>query len=580
MRTLPISSKLIFQFVFSLLAFTIKAQIPAQGAQVNFTQVYFEDKFIKDAVLYKIQVYQDSSAQNLVFAAESKLPAFESKGLSWATKYRWKVSALDAVGKNLYDSDFYTFSIGKKVASVNEDDTKFEVHYNNTAKHAGGLVMLDYARGIFTRDGERLWTAPLIPGLITEKRQVRDLKLSKDKTITLIAGNIPIEIDFEGNVLWTAPHPFVFLNDTITYHHDFRKLNNGNYMVLAHKKAARRIIDNSRKDTLRADMNMFIRNDTLYKRTFQSMLFEFDKNGKVIWYWDSNAYISDEDLNYKITESSFPSFGTHANAFSVSSDNSKVYVGFRDLNRIVRIDRKTKKVEYSYGEKYPSGDAKIGAGLIVGQHDATITDRGTILVLNNNNDIRKGNEVGTLLELRDMPKPKEELVAWSFSLKFDTLTDGKTTAAGNVVEMKNSNLLVCAGIMPRLFEVNKSKEVVWDAFVYGRQNTQDKWVLFPQYRIGFTPQLYFYHFLVKQQAADKSNKKNTITIYNTGNTADSYTLKLPSQKGKELVVSTTLQLSPGEEVTVVLPKTVTNSKIKQLIIYSNHSRFTTKTINL
>jgi len=534
---------------------TTRSQVPAQNALLHYTQIYFEENFTDQARRYELNVYEDSLRTKSKGNKTNHLPAFNLSGFEWGKTYWWCVNAYDKNDRPLIQGTLHKFAIRRKIHSVNVIDTRVDVKVNKKGKNAGGLILLDYARGIFDRDGNQVWAVPDLEGFMNERKQIRDLNVTYDHTITFLGGNVPIEIDFEGRVLWKAPSPFILGTDTITYHHDFKKLKNGHYYVLGNKKVARKVTGNYAEVASDNDHTIFKVGDTLYKKTLHGLLMEFDAKGKLVWYWDSNEYVSDEDLNYRKNDKGLPTFGTHMNAFSINTALTKAYIGFRDLNRIVKLDLKTKKVEFSYGEKYPSGDAKVGDKLFRGQHDAGITNRGTLLVLDNNND-QKG-EVGeaSVIEIKETVKPNENPLVWKFKLHFDTLTDGKSAAAGNVNELQNGNLLVCGGGLPRIMEVNKTKELVWDAFIYGMAEADSSWSKFPQYRCHYTPQLYHYHFLSRTQqqpGAVKGMANVKVELYNTGNAKDSYLISIVDQQNQTLVSQKSASLPAGGSASLII----------------------------
>lgn len=164
-----------------------------------------------------------------------------------------------------------------------------------------------------------------------------------------------------------------------------------------------------------------------------------------------------------------PLFGTHANAFSENEEGTKVYIGFRDLSRIIKIDKQTKQVDLSYGERFPSGDGLYACHAFRKQHDASVTKHNSILLLNNDEKEVKRSSV---VELKDNVTGKDSAVIWKFNLDFDGPLNGKSVSGGNVMELPNSNVLVCAGVLNRVFEVSRTKEVVWDAFVQSKEKRQ------------------------------------------------------------------------------------------------------------
>ena len=65
------------------------------------------------------------------------------------------------------------------------------------------------------------------------------------------------------------------------------------------------------------------------------------------------------------------------------------------------------------------------------------------------------------------------------------------------VHCQNANLLVCTGSTGRIFEITKSKEIVWDAIVRSKQTGEDTtWKDMPQYRSSWTAGLKRYYVLI------------------------------------------------------------------------------------
>jgi hypothetical protein len=578
---------LYMKFPFALFCFfstlSLLSQKPEPHSRINHTTVYFENEFVMEAKHYELLISVDTTMKNVLHHLNNDIPAFWVEDLKWDGKYYWKTLAFDGAGNFLKESNIYSFKTQKKIDAVYIADTRLDIKVNKYSTNTGGFIVLDHARGIFDRKGKQVWALPDLGGLVDDRKLIRDMNVSPYNTITLLAGPIPVEIDFEGRVLWKAPYPMVIGNDTIIYHHDFKRHSNGHYFVLGNKKVVRKVLGNFTQDSLRNESNLLTIADTLYKKTLHGLLLEFDESANLVWYWDSKDYLQVEDLNYKKSESGLPTFGSHMNAFSVNRDNTKAYVGFRDLNRIVKIDKKKCTVEYSYGEKYPSGEAKIGHNLFKGQHDATITNRGTILVFNNNNSPFEGSGSSSVLEIMENAKAEKDLLLWKFNLDFDSLTNGKSTSAGNISELPNGNLLVCGGVMPRILEVSKTKEIVWDAFPYSNSISDTTFSNFAQYRSHWTPQLFYYHFLVKFElkvSEDANNIFLKIDLFNTGNTSDSYLVEVISENENMLYSKKTTYLSSNEKAEIKIKSLKTKSNSLTLHVSSLSNKFLSKTILL
>jgi hypothetical protein len=537
--------------------------IPADNSRLNYSTVYFEESFFEKAFTYELRLFKDSLVKGSqpFRTAVSQVPAFSLHDLPWGTDYFWRLVYYDSLKNEVGRSNMHNFSIQKLVLS-HLDEVRLAVRLNKESANAGGVICVDYSRSVFNRMGEALWTIPAEDSAMGINVQIRDLRITDDNTVTFLTGKAPLEIDLEGHVLWKAPFPFVFNGDTIQYHHDFQKTKRGTYMVLGLRKVWRPVLQKYDTSLFRQS-DARIKNGTVYLGTQLSQLFEFDKKGRLIWFWDSNDYITDEDLNYKKTNTGIPNFATHANAFGENADGSKVYVGFRDLSRIVKIDKKTKRAERSWGEKYPGSNQEAG-DLFRKQHGSTITSHGSILILNNNSYVKDGG-VSSVMELRDDSVKGKEPLLWKFDLNFDSLTKGKSVSGGNVVELPNGNLLVCAGTLNRIFEVTRNKEIVWDAFVELKRKGEQRWEASPQYRANWIAALRYDHFVVKKTSPQK------LLIYNTGSHTDTYDFEVNLNNGRKMPISKPVKLEAGASAEVILQQVAVRNQKGTVTVTSRNS---------
>ncbi|MDI1354196.1 MAG: aryl-sulfate sulfotransferase [bacterium] len=510
--------------------------IPAQNSTVHYVHVYFEENFFKGTLEYELKIYSDSSAlrkDSAVVTLSNNYPAFRVHYLNWGKSYLWRVNNINKKNKRIHTGDVHTFSIVPRVNSDFFSDIRLDVRVNDTTKHLGGYIVIDYLRGIFDRSGRPVWLLPPIAGYVNTGTQIRDLEFTAENTLTFLSDNTPVELDLEGKVLWSLPSPFVFGKDTITFHHDFKKTAQGTYFMLGNRSVYRKMLVNYTEELKKLNRDVTYIKGEPYAKTDVAVLLELDQTGKVLWFWDSNNYLTDEDLNYKKTPIGFPLVYAHANALGVNDENTKAYIGFRDLSRIIKIDKQSKKVELSYGEKYPSGEAMFGDGLFRQQHDARVTKHNSIFILNNNG-ARKTASPSCIMELKDNVSAGDSVLLWKFDLDFDTLTNGRSNSGGNITEMPNSNILLCAGQLNRFFEVTRKKEIVWDAFVYSLGKKDSIWQPMPNYRSSWIPELKMGHILTKVISVEKRRKnllQVELTIYNVNDKEDSYLVEFLDEKG-------------------------------------------------
>jgi hypothetical protein len=567
--------------------------IPKENGIIHYIIVYFEEGFQKNATEYELRVYSDSTSlvkDQIAYSLKNPSPAFRLE-LDWGKTYFWKVQAFDKKHRLLNTGNPHCFSIIPKIRSVAYEDLRLNVRINNPKKHAGGYLAIDHLNGIYDRNGKPVWMLPSISGCVIPGAQIRDLKFTYEGTITFLADNHPMEIDLEGNILWSPPNPFIFRNDTITFHHDFKKTLQGTYMMLGNKAVYRPLLVDYDEKLQKLKREVKIIDGKPYGKTDIAIVLELDKEGQVLWFWDANEYLQDVDLNYKKTPEGFPFQHAHANALGVNAENTKVYVGFRYISRIVKVDKQTKKVESSYGEKYPSGEAKYANNLFRHQHDANVTDHNSILILNNNtvkmsnnNAEKKPGFTSSILELKDNITASDSVLLWKFDLDFDTLSNGQTASQGNVVELPNSNIFLCAGQMNRLFEVTRSKEVVWDAFTYSLAKNDSVWQPFSNYRGSWVKDIRQNHVLVDVISAEK--QKDDIltlvfTVYNISEKDNAFTMEILSDNIPLYKLNThTLTKNAHTTEKLKIPLTASTTKSLTLRVSSVKNKRVVKNVDL
>jgi hypothetical protein len=580
--SLPVFTYLLFLIPKS----TFADVIPKDSSTLHYINVFFEENFVKGATNYQLQIFSDTSALrkgSAQYTHNSSVPVFRINELGWGKSYYWRILAYTKKNKIIEQGKTHNFKIIPQINSDFFSDIRVEVKTNNTSKHLGGYILIDYLKGIYSREGKLLWQIPNITGYANTGTQIRDLEFTPDNTLTFLGDNNPIEIDLEGNTLWSLPNPFVFKSDTIIFHHDFKKTKEGTYFMLGNKTVYRKILVDFTEELKNLNREVAIIDGLPYAKTDVPILLELNKDGEVIWFWDSSKYIEDVDLNYKKTPIGFPLVHPHANALGVNDENTKVYLGFRDLSRIIKIDKKSKRVELSYGEKYPSGEAKYGNTLFKQQHDARVTSHNSILILNNNG-ARKNDSPSSIIELKDNIEKEDSVLLWQFGLDFDTLTDGRSNSGGNITEMPNSNILLCAGQLNRIFEVTRSKEVVWDAFIYSFGKQDSVWRDMPNYRGSWVQNFEIGHLLFNPVSIKK--KKNELisvelNVYNVNSFPESYKIEINSEEGSQLFTGKTAVIPSGDKTRSFIEFTkgiINNGNLMISLTSVNNPKMTKKII--
>jgi hypothetical protein len=518
----------------------------------------FEYPPIKNAGKYQLVISQWDSIKKTavpILKQDDKTTATLVSDLKFGYEYRWKYLAFDKNEKIIFNSQEYVFYI-RMNPLVDPKNQRVTLNPANCKESASGLVLFNNCRIIVNRKGIPVYYVPEKPALINQETTVRDLRVSPSGTITVLTAKDAIELDLDGNVLWTAPNDGKVSGEkTEFYHHAFRKMQNGNYMVLSNKH---RIVQ-APNDTVKAEIEF-------------GTIIEYDSSGNVVWKWDSQQYFSSEDLfSYFKNDKPTPQ-NPHCNSFDVSKNGKYIYMGFRDVSRIIKIEKSTGKVISSYGLKMPSGDVTDVNDYFRQQHSCSVLDDGSLAVFNN--DSVSFPDITSSIVIFSQPEDQKTSakLLWEFDCKFDSLTDGKSKKTGSVVELPNHNLLLNMGSINRTIEVTRNKEIIWDAFTEKWSKEDKIWVPYPQFSASYISSLYPCYFTadVTSNAIENGKEKSaTLRIYNEGTEVDSY--EIIYDNGNIVNKNFTAQVLPDHSISFDIPE-ITSEHINIKIVSMNDSR--------
>lgn len=477
---------------------------PADKEEISHTQIMFDYPAFKNAVTYVVTIYKitgtDKKDSVPVVSQRDSTTATLVEGLEFGQQYSWYYSACDKNGKEFSRSNIFTFHILALLHNYRLNVVK------NDPKNQGGLVAFDYAQTIFDRKGNPVWFLPPIANEYSDGDLVRDLRVNAQGTLTFISTRGIYETTVDGKILWKGPDINRITKGTNDfYHHGFERLPNGNYMTMG-----------TRHKTLA------VPGDTAHLVVEFGTLVEFDRSGKVIWSWNSETYLSNTDLFTNQLPDGKIDADAHLNAFHQDDSAKYIYAGFRNLNRVVKIDKKTGKVVESYG----GTASNVGGrnGYFWHQHDINLLPDGTFAVFNN--DSVADAKISSSVIVFSQPNKVGEApkILWKFSCKYDTLADGKGEKGGNVDLLPNGNFLIDMGTLNRCVEVNRKKQIFWDAFVERWSEADKKWQPVREYRAHYVSSLYPCYFTASALTDTLSKNPNQVKVIvnNEGSEADSY----------------------------------------------------------
>ncbi len=586
-----------------LLSANLQAQIlPQPGAKLNYTQVMFEYPKVAGANQYIVQVAEDTVGSTFykpVIEQKDSSTATLISGLQFGKKYKWRYTGIIKNKKSEWNGA-YKFETLLEDSLSGSDLPRLNILVNDTNNQAGGIITVDCYHAAFDREGNQDWYLPRYREQKDNGVSFRNLRITPSGTVIFIQHqglSIAKECNLSGDVLWRAPDNGEFSGDsTEHYHHDFKKLYNGNYMALSAKFLEKKIPEKYDSTTKEKE----IRNGELNARMEYGGIVEYNPSGKLVWSWGSENYLTDEDL-FAIPvapDTMFPptgrqgvtqdgkkknliSIGGHLNGFSADSKNEYVYAGFRNLSRVVKIEKKTGKVVKSWGAKFPSGDAPEGNDFFNQQHDANIFSNGTIGVFNNNGTLAdSGYASAVVFEQGDSLNSK---IVWKYQCNFDTPNDNKSSRGGNVDELPNGNFLVCTGTNNRIFEITPQKKILWNAITGSNGGEKiRKLKTTPIFQAHYASSLYPCYFTAQtdKEVLTKNASSFNLKIFNEGTEDDAYTIAVTSTSqsfAKQLTTavipkagSTSLEIKPnkqliaGEKIEVTV-RSITNPALERTV---------------
>jgi len=179
-------------------------------------------------------------------------------------------------------------------------------------------------------------------------------------------------------------------------------------------------------------------------------------------------------------------------------DGNYVYAGFRDASWILKIDKASKKVIELYGGHDSGLPNHFGKELFLFQHDTQLLKDGNSMAVINNDSIKADGVVSSLVVFSLGDDTHDKGdLLFRFPFNFDKHSDGKSLKLGNVTELANSNYLVNMGALNRVVELQPDGTVVWDCFTEKYDSLKQVWRPYQQYRVATTTSLYPNEFTAK-----------------------------------------------------------------------------------
>ena len=505
--------------------------LPHQGAKLNYTQIMFEHPQVMGANEYLIEVTVDTtgySFENPMVRQRDSSTATMLGTFEFGKKYAWRYCGLNKQQQLAWNGPYSFETLSNPF--VDKEHFRVQVLQNDSNKNAGGFIVLDVSGNIVDRNGNFVWFLPHNNNSSTENMQGfvtlrnNSMHLTPTGTITTITNKHATERDLAGNVIWQAP--VAKGRSVYSYHHCFKKLATGNYMVLDLEQ-----LQVSNKASGKADTGTSL--------VPFDIIDEFDATGNLVWSWHAKAYFDSMPLFERAANKDTSLFNNepdaHMNAFEVDEAGGFIYAGFRNINRVIKIEKSTGKVVCAWGDNMACNGKPNGEGFFFRQHGAMLLRNGNLAVFNNNPKPAPAGEQTPASQVVVFTQPAGNVpstIAWTFDCVFDSINN-TAAKSGNVDELKNGNLLVCMGSVNRVFEVTRNKQIVWSAEIENRNAFDSSWQKFAVYRAHYTSSLYPCYFTVQtgKALAVKKQPATQLKIFNNGSEEDAYLVDITGNTG-------------------------------------------------
>ncbi len=482
--------KFIAALTLLFLPHLLRAQVlPGENSKLHYRLIGFSFPVSTGCNHYRLEVAlgsyhaADSFVKNVFATYTGNKNSIIAEVPYFGNDYTWRVIY---TGKNVAEtkSELHHFSTSM-IPDMDTNNTRVRIT-KNRGIYKNALVCLDGNRAIYDMSGHPVWYLPVIDGMSNEQlRDVRDMKLTSQGTITFLLNNVGYEINYDGVVLWKTPDNGTVNRDKHEYyHHELTRLKNGHYMILGNEYPLWKLPSN-------ADSNVLLDTHTIYdtvKKAFSrnvefGTIIEYDEKDNVVWLWKSSKYFEGSDLKDSINAlGKFKDM--HENSFCFDEEKKELLVSFRNISRILKVRYPDGQVAVTYGHCYSPGGKEQGSNLFCNQHSVKRSKQGYIYLFDNNCCNKEETpKIVMMKESRDGNLEKK----WEYSCEIEDFTLKRHLqfrSGGNVIELPDKSIFtsLATDLYSNIFIVSKGKKVKWSAMPEKWNQVESKWEPVFQYR--------------------------------------------------------------------------------------------------
>jgi len=488
--------------------------LPDNGAELNYTQVFFRWDQIPNAESYQFTLQNMETGEGLELNVLEN-SVLQTEFIDWNSTYNWFVCTLVADEETPFCSEI--FSLGINPLPDYFPDVINVSNYDETLYQDGITIMdfesLNFSGGL-DRDGNPIW---FVDRENFEQRFVFTQFLNNGNMMGFGPGK-GYEIDLDGNIIFETP------SDVSSLHHHITKTSDNTYFLIS-ATVENQYCPEECNDMLPDEI------------PWQGDIFrEFDQYGNEIWNWNTFDYYDLTDYNPYYVETytgSLEMDWTHSNSVFFDENSESVFVSVRNLSRITKIDYHSKELIWNMGQTDFMNEIYFDQDLNFSQqHSVQVLDSGNLLFFDNHRYMVP--ELSRCIEVAYDESDYSVEIVWEHELPLELFTGSR----GECDRLDNGNTLITAGRTGSILEVTPENMVVWQLGVenLGNSVTMYRSSRIPNlYPIAFSLSIDEYTGDVNSPSVEPINGMITINIHNWGWGEDTYEYILKDVSGTELI---------------------------------------------
>ena len=494
--------------------------LPLNNSIKNYTQIFFRWPQIEGSDIYKLQIYDYQSSEEIEFYTNSNSQIVEDF-LIWGNNYVWQICAYEENGVIPLDChDEMFFSINDLPAYY---PNQMNLLVSNTQEN--NITVLDFDSSNFSaavdENGIPVWFVDktLFPGIINQRIIVTEY-LNSGNFIGLGYGS-GFEFDIDGNIIFQTPAEY-------GAHHHFIKRDSSYFLIdaISEYHPCPQPCPENLPDTISWKADRFIQIDSYGTTLKEWNLFDYiDLTEYNPLYLDrlSNSYPDELDMDW-----------THSNSIFFDDDN--IFISIRNLSRIAKISYDNDSLMWHLGNTEFMNQIYFEDNIEFSQqHSVQVLDNNNIIFFDNHSLLEP--ELSRCIEFSYNENNYSINQEWEYVLPESMFTGSR----GECDRLENGNTLITAGRSGNMLEINNNNDIVWHLEAKHNNNSVT------MYRGQRAPHLYPLAYSAEinnlkgnyENYFIESDSSFSFTIYNKGWSSQSYNYYIKNEQGDTLFFGST-----------------------------------------